>query len=188
MVLSKVKLRKDLLAHRKNLSKEICRLKSDKICFNLQSIPEFIQAKTILAYFSFRKEPDLSYLFNKFSDKKWGFPRCIGKSLSWHCWQVGDELIKGTYGIKEPMADSPMISNDEVDLILVPAVACCHQGYRLGYGGGFYDRFLNKDSWNSIPTTIGIVFDFAYLPQIPVDPWDIKLDGVCTEIDYLEKK
>ena len=192
---SKVALRKSLLAHRKSLSLENWRFKNEKICLNLRSNPKFIEANTILAYFSFRKEPDLSSLFNNFNsfnnsgdnllpNKKWGFPRCIGKSLSWHSWQQGDDLMKGAYGIQEPTPDSPIISPDEVDLILVPAVACCHQGYRLGYGGGFYDRFLSMDAWKSIPT-IGIVFDFAYLPELPVEPWDIKLDAVCTDIKLI---
>jgi 5-formyltetrahydrofolate cyclo-ligase len=65
-------------------------------------------------------------------------------------------------------------------LILVPAVACDSQGYRLGYGGGYYDRLLSSTEWTPKPT-IGIVFEFAYLPQLPVDFWDKQLHGVCTE-------
>jgi 5-formyltetrahydrofolate cyclo-ligase len=67
-----------------------------------------------------------------------------------------------------------------VDLILVPAIACDVQGYRLGYGGGFYDRLLSTPAWRAKPT-IGIVFEFARLPQLPVDPWDRPLQGICTE-------
>ena len=89
-------------------------------------------------------------------------------------------LEVGTYGILEPLVDSPTISSEEVDLILVPAVGCDRQRYRLGYGGGFYDRMLTGSQWNSKPT-IGIVFDFAYLPQLPVDPWDRQLSYICTD-------
>lgn len=69
---------------------------------------------------------------------------------------------------------------DEVDLILVPAVACDARGYRLGYGGGFYDRLLSSADWKSKPT-IGIVFEYAYVSQLPVDPWDKPLNSICTE-------
>jgi 5-formyltetrahydrofolate cyclo-ligase len=71
----------------------------------------------------------------------------------------------------------------EVDLILVPAVACDLRGYRLGYGGGFYDRMLSSAEWASKPT-IGIVFEFAYLPRLPIDDWDKVLQGVCTETGF----
>ncbi|MHC5824929.1 MAG: 5-formyltetrahydrofolate cyclo-ligase, partial [Nostoc sp.] len=61
-----------------------------------------------------------------------------------------------------------------------PSVACDYQGYRLGYGGGYYDRLLSLPQWQTKPT-IGIVFDFAYLSQIPIESWDKPLQAVCTE-------
>ena len=155
------------------------REKSDRISNHLQSYPLFTQAKTILAYFSFRQEPDLSSLFS--DNRKWGFPRCVGNSLSWHSWKPGEPLQKGAFGIFEPHPDLPTLNPNEVDLILIPAVACDMQGYRLGYGGGYYDRLLNSPEWQS-PPTIGIVFEFAYLPQLPVQEWDMQLNGVCTEV------
>ncbi|NES71751.1 MAG: 5-formyltetrahydrofolate cyclo-ligase, partial [Okeania sp. SIO2D1] len=53
-------------------------------------------------------------------------------------------------------------------------------GYRLGYGSGFYDRMLSSEEWASKPT-IGIVFEFGYLQQLPIDSWDRPLNAVCTE-------
>lgn len=176
--LTKKQLRCNLLQMRCSLSPAIWQEKSDLICKNLQNLPQFQQAKTILAYFSFRQEPNLSILFNL--PRKWGFSRCVDKSLVWHLWQPEKTLETGIYGIPEPTADSPLITIAEVDLILLPAVAFDHQGYRLGYGGGFYDRMLSFPEWKNIPK-IGIIFDFAYLPQLPVDAWDQTVDGVCTE-------
>ncbi len=155
------------------------REKSDRICHHLQASPQFRQAQTILAYFSIRQEPELSLLF-KDSQKLWGFPRCVDKSLLWHSWQPVQDLQKGDYGIFEPKADSPTLLPEQVDLILVPAVACDKPGYRLGYGGGFYDRMLGLPEWATKPT-IGIIFKFAELPELPIDEWDVKLHGVCTE-------
>ncbi|MDY6897540.1 MAG: 5-formyltetrahydrofolate cyclo-ligase [Cyanobacteriota bacterium] len=181
--LEKAELRRDIIKQRQSLSQDEWQVKSQAICKNIYNSSLFNQAKTILAYFSFRQEPDLSYLFldNKSdNNKSWGFPRCVEKSLFWHLWKPEDELIAGKYGIKEPRPDSPIINAQEVDLILVPCVACDYQNYRLGYGGGYYDRFLSSPEWESIPT-VGIVFDLGYLPKVPIEAWDKKLDSICIE-------
>ncbi|HEY9650890.1 MAG TPA: 5-formyltetrahydrofolate cyclo-ligase, partial [Coleofasciculaceae cyanobacterium] len=151
---SKTELRRMLLKQRRSLSVETWREKSDRICSHLQVSPLFTSARTILSYFSFRQEPDIGPLF-KHSQKRWGFSRCLEDSLSWHIWTPGDPLDKGMYGILEPASTAPQIEPSDVDLILVPAVACDKYGYRLGYGGGFYDRMLSSQEWESKPT-IGI--------------------------------
>ena len=178
--LTKTELRKSLLNTRKSLSAQEWRQKSDRICNRLQNSPLFTQAKTILAYFSCRQEPDLSPLF--VTPRKWGFPRCVGSYLSWHVWQPGDALHTGAYGILEPLPDAPKIDRSEVDLILVPAVGCDVRGYRLGYGGGYYDRMFSLAEWES-KIAIGTIFEFALVAQLPVDSWDLPLHGICTESD-----
>lgn len=176
--LDKSALRKEILHQRQSLSVEEWQDKSRKICDRLKSIPLFTEAQTILAYFSFRQEPDLKGLFEL--DKTWAFPRCVGKSLSWHVWQPGETLKSGKYGILEPNSTAPPLDPATADLILVPTVACDRHGYRLGYGGGFYDRLLAQESGLKV-TTIGIVFDFAAGVELLKDPWDMPLDFVCTE-------
>lgn len=177
--LDKAQLRRQLLKIRRSLSKEEWQEKSDRICSHLYSSSLFSSAKTILVYFSFRQEPNLSLLLTD-SSRRWGFSRCVGNTLTWHLWTEGDALETGTYGILEPRSTAPRLESAEVDLILVPAVACDKRGYRLGYGGGFYDRMLSSAEWASKPT-IGIVFEFAYLSQLPIDGWDKPLQAICTE-------
>jgi 5-formyltetrahydrofolate cyclo-ligase len=175
----KKELRRLLLKTRQSMSVAEWKEKSHRICTNLLSAPKFKEAKTVLAYFSFRQEPDISLLFTD-SSKHWGFPRCFGDSLCWHIWEPNNLIITGAYGIAEPHPEAPTIAPAEVDLILVPGVACDYQGYRLGYGGGYYDRLLSSPEWATKPT-IGIVFEFAYLPELPVEAWDKPLEAVCTE-------
>ena len=105
------------------------------------------------------------------------------KDLSWHVWQPSQLLVNGAYGIPEPGAHLPRLEPSNIDLMLVPAVAIDRRGYRLGYGGGYYDRLRADRRWREIPT-IGIVFDFAYVDELPIDPWDLNLDAVCTELGY----
>ena len=177
----KLTLRRSLLQQRQSLSLAEWQTKSNLICDRLKNLSVFKEAKTVLAYFSFKQEADLTALFAL--DKNWGFPHCLDKSLSWHLWHPGQSLSKGKYGIKEPQKEAPTITLKSADLILVPTVACDRQGYRLGYGGGYYDRLLNSTQCSNIPT-IGITYDFAFLQQLPIDPWDQKLDCICTESKY----
>lgn len=176
----KAVLRRSLLANRQALPQDEWRHRSDRICAYLQQSFLFTEAKTVLAYFSVRQEVDLSPLFTH--PKRWGFPRCVEQHLIWHSWSPIDHLPlqPNRYGILEPHPEALVIHPAEVDLILVPAVACDTQGYRLGYGGGFYDRLLSSAVWSSKPT-IGIVFEFAYVSELPTEVWDRPLQAVCTE-------
>lgn len=178
--LQKAALRRSLLQTRQALSLKAWQDKSAQLCHHLQTCPLVVQSQTILAYFSIRQEPDLSSLL--LLPYQWGFPRCVGKTLSWHRWSSTDSLPlqTGKYNIPEPHPQAPLLEPQDVDLILVPSVACDHRGYRLGYGGGFYDRLLADPRWATKPT-IGIVFEFAYLPELPVEAWDRPLNAVCTE-------
>lgn len=178
----KPNLRRQFLQQRQELSAQLWLSQSDLICRQLLACPQFRAARTILAYQSHRQEPTLDYLFTHTS-KQWGLPRSVGKELLWHRWQPAEALITGKYSILEPNPESPLLTPDLVDLILVPAVAIDACGYRLGYGGGYYDRLRSNPVWRKIPT-IGIVFDFSYVETLPTEAWDLPLDTVCTELSF----
>lgn len=179
--LDKSRLRRQILQQRQSLSPLEWQTRSRAVSDRLRSHHLFEKAHTILAYFSFRQEVDLTPIFTQ--NKHWAFPRCVGKSLVWHSWQPSENLKSGKYGIKEPLTSSPIIDPGRADLILVPTVAADQRGYRLGYGGGFYDRLLSSSACSKIPT-IGIVFDFTYKQQLPTDSWDVKLNFICTETKF----
>lgn len=183
--LSKNQLRQFLLQQRQSLSLFQWQEKSKLICDLLRSANIFAGAKTIAAYFSFRFEPDLNCLFT--TERTWAFSRCVNKSLIWHTWAFSQPLQTNSYGILEPLPIAPLIHPEDIDLVVVPAVACDARGYRLGYGGGYYDRTLSLPQWAAKPT-IGVVFDFAFLPQLPNNSWDRKLHGICTEKELIMLK
>jgi len=176
---SKAELRRQILKIRQSMSVSEWKHRSDRLCHQLANSTLFTQATTVLAYFSFLQEPDLSTLVVN-TQHNWGFPRCVGKSLNWHLWKPGDPTQVNAYGILEPVVQAPLIASTQVDLILVPCIACDRQGYRLGYGGGYYDRLLSLPEWRAKPT-IGIVFDFAFLPQLPIASWDKPLHSVISD-------
>lgn len=176
----KADLRKRLIKARQAIPEATWRQKSDRICHHLQQWENFQRARVILAYWSFRREPEISPLFSL--PRYWGLPRCESQAIVWHYWNSRSRwpLRKGAYGIIEPHPQSPIVDPDLVDLILVPAVACDVRGYRLGYGGGYFDRMLSQPRWRTVPT-IGVVFEYARLPAVPRAAWDRPLHGICTE-------
>jgi 5-formyltetrahydrofolate cyclo-ligase len=179
--MDKAQLRRHFLHQRQQLSPQQWQQKSQQLCEQLRQWELFQQAKTVCAYFSTQQEVDLSTLFTL--PKIWGFPRCVQKNLIWSTWQLGDSLIPDKYGILTPPSTAPRLEPHRVDLILVPTVAGDRQGYRLGYGGGYYDRLFAQKEWQTIPR-VGIVFATAIAEQLPHDPWDLPLSGFCSENGY----
>ncbi|MEI6427589.1 MAG: 5-formyltetrahydrofolate cyclo-ligase [Pseudanabaena sp. ELA607] len=203
---TKSELRRRFLNQRQSIPTDLHQQMSRQICQNLADTDLFRASTVICAYASFRQEPDLAPLLyaEASHQKRWLFPRCVlpqnalvanqasnghikDFSLTWHeinphQWQ--ELMVKGKYGIWEPHPDLPAVDLDcenengvIVDLILVPAVACDRRGYRLGYGAGFYDRWLPSQS----APTVGILFSNFICEALPQDAWDIALDYLLTE-------
>ncbi len=102
-----------------------------------------------------------------------------GQPLRFHRWAVGNRLDDGPYGTKQPPANQPLC---RPDVILAPMLAFDSTGWRLGYGGGFYDRTLAvlRGAGHHL-SVIGIAYDGQKLDKIPVGPYDMPLDAVlCT--------
>jgi len=178
-------LRHQFRADRRSLNVSEWQAKSGSICQAISQFPKFQASKQVLAFFSTNQEPDLSSLWQAFPDKTWGFPRTVeNRRMQWHGMKIENldsSRALGRYGIYEPLSCQPLIDLALVDLILVPAVACDRQGIRLGNGGGYYDIFLTEPSLNSDSYKLGIIFDLTLVDYLPHDPWDIYLDGICTE-------
>ena len=88
------------------------------------------------------------------------------------------QLPLGPFGIREPPPDAPSISPSEIDIWLVPGLAFTMDGKRLGYGGGYYDRFLANASPNA--TSIAIAYPFQILPSLPTSPHDLPISQILT--------
>jgi 5-formyltetrahydrofolate cyclo-ligase len=190
MSLAKTTIRQQLLANRQNLSDSLHQQLSRKICQYLDDFldNQLVANKSVLGYYPYRHEPDLSLLL-RYSKYQWGLPRCLppqnsgqdhDRQLAWHRWQWGEPLVTNRYGIQEPAVTLPLIDVAEVGVLIIPAVAIDQRGYRLGYGGGYFDRLLSQPHWQQV-VTIGVVFDFAYVPILPIDEWDQPLTAICTD-------
>jgi 5-formyltetrahydrofolate cyclo-ligase len=112
---------------------------------NVSALPEFLAASTVLFYFSVNREPDTRRLitFALGLGKTAALPISLSHGeMHAHVIETLDCLTQGRHGIPEPPGNAARISKDLIDLIIVPAVSYDRLGYRLGYGGGYYDRYL----------------------------------------------
>ena len=100
-----------------------------------------------------------------------------GQALVMRSWAPDDAMEAAAWGIAEPMADKPEV---EPDVVLVPLLAFDANGYRLGYGGGFYDRTLAKLRAKKRVTAVGVAYDEQKVDAVPVESYDQRLDWVLT--------
>ena len=101
-----------------------------------------------------------------------------GHPLSFRSWAVGDALEDGPYGTRQPpVGDPPVLPN----VILAPLLAFDRAGWRLGYGGGFYDRYIARVFKFKKVITVGLAFSFQELKTVPRNKFDQKLDIILTD-------
>jgi 5-formyltetrahydrofolate cyclo-ligase len=136
---------------------------------------------SILTYLAFRNEPDLSLLFELLPDTRWVVPRITeGRQMALHPYDPG-RLVRHRFGMLEPTADLPVVDPAKIDVVLVPGVAFDRHGRRLGFGGGYYDRFLYTTS----ALRIGIAFDECLADEIPCGAHDQRMDWVATPSEMI---
>ena len=178
-------LRRELIAARRQMP-ETERIENDRAIAELfLSLPEYKKADILLLYASYGEEIDTKKIAEaaELDGKRLAFPLC-GKegTMTFHFCRP-DELSAGYKGIPEPPATSPHYGGERA-LCIVPALAIDESGFRLGYGGGFYDRFL-KD-FDGV--TVGFVRDGFYFEGLPREEFDLPIDITVkrSEVKYNE--
>jgi 5-formyltetrahydrofolate cyclo-ligase len=106
--------------------------------------------------------------------KKVAVPKVYGEEMRFIYIEDMTQVEKGYAGIPEPVADTP-VADDETALVLMPGLAFDSEGHRIGYGGGFYDRFLEKEPNHP---TLALCYEFQMLPQLETEEHDIPVDCV----------
>jgi 5-formyltetrahydrofolate cyclo-ligase len=177
------------LRARDALSEQQRKLKSSLIMDRLYSMPVVQEAFLFFVYVSFSSEVDTHGLIRMLlaEGKNVSVP-CIERSSkimrASRIKSMEDDLAPGCYGILEPAPGclNP-VENRTIDVVIVPGAAFTPDGFRIGYGGGFYDRFLK----NCPAVTVGIAFDLQVFDKIPFDvQWDVPLDYVVTESSIIQ--
>lgn len=163
------------------LNSEYCMKADRKIIENVLGLEEFQQAKTIFCYVSTKTEVDTIPILKEIltSGKKLGVPKCTGKGIM-EVYEISslDELTAGTYGILEPGERcEKLLTPEEIDFSLIPCISCDSQGKRLGHGGGYYDRYLEK----SRGVKVIVCRSRLMVDEVPTEPHDIRMDFVISE-------
>ena len=165
-------IRKKMLAKRNSLSEGSIEKKSLIIFNRLKKLPEFRSAKTIMLYISFGSEVKTQLMIKSIllvNKKIISVPVISGdKIIPSRINSILDINNKHRFGVMEPSIIKK-IRKDSIDIIIVPGIAFDKKGYRIGYGKGYYDRFLKNFKGN----TIGIAFKEQVIDTIPHMPHDI---------------
>jgi 5-formyltetrahydrofolate cyclo-ligase len=106
-----------------------------------------------------------------------------GRPLIMRAWEFGAALDRGQWGIREPKLDAPEV---EPDILLVPLLAFDREGFRIGYGAGYYDMTIHRLRALKPVTAVGIAFAAQEVPKIPTTPRDERLDLVLTEREVID--
>jgi 5-formyltetrahydrofolate cyclo-ligase len=179
IALQKKQLRRQCFSAVQAMTVDEKRVASNRICQQIQSLPEFVKARVVFGFLPLPSEPDLTPLFG--SDKIWGFSRVrFDDTLEFREMTDLSLAIKGDFKIREPNPETcPILLHQEADLILIPGVGFCHEsGNRLGRGKGHYDRFLEKCLTRpQPPTLVGVCFA-AQICRIPVENHDRPMDKI----------
>lgn len=149
------------------------------LCAHIAAHPAFLRADLILSYCAVRGEPDLSALLPIAAARgiAVAYPRCVEKELLFHTVKGLNELIPDHFGIPAPPPSAPRAMCTARTLCLLPGLAATKDGQRLGYGGGFYDRFLA-----AFPgVTLFPIYDRLLFSSIPCHSLDRKADYIITE-------
>jgi 5-formyltetrahydrofolate cyclo-ligase len=179
----KPSLRRAVLARRNALSRDEVARRSAAAADHLFSLPEFAGARVIMFFVAFGSEIDTLPMIARAlgMGKRVAAPRADPESRSLmpcEITQPDRDLVPGAYGIREPKPGCPVVALDDIDVVLVPAAVWSEDGYRLGYGAGYYDRFLLR-----LPRAhrIGLGLEIQVVARVPHTCRDLPVDMLVTE-------
>lgn len=180
MIIDKNILRKKLLAEIEALPSDYITQSDESIFSKIIDLQEFKKARVIFSYYSLGREPDtvriLEYALSY--SKTVTLPVCFkGGGMEARAISSLDELARSDFGLLEPLTSTRIVLPEELDFIIVPALTYDRNGYRLGRGGGYYDRYLCKTK----AFTIGLARQSLIYDELPREAHDIPVDCVVTE-------
>ena len=174
--MNKKELRAMIRDQKRAMTTEEINRRSEKLMELFLQSEAYQNAKTIYGYLPYNQEVrTVPMLEQALKDgKRVAVPKCYGDEMKFLFMDDLSRVEKGYAGIPEPVADEP-VADDETALVLMPGMAFDPQGHRIGYGGGFYDKFLAQEPNHP---TLALCYDFQVLPHLETEEFDIPVDCV----------
>lgn len=174
--MNKQELRSMIRQRKRAMTPEEIQRRSDALRELFLRTEAYRQAKTIYGYLPYNQEVRTVPILEKAlrDGKKAAVPKVYGDEMKFIYLDDLTQVAKGYAGIPEPIADGP-VARDETALVLMPGLAFDPQGRRIGYGGGFYDRFLRREPNHP---TLALCYSFQVLEHLETEEFDIPVDCV----------
>ena len=174
--MDKTELRKAIRQRKRAMTEEEIVAKSQALAQLFYASEAYKNANTIYGYLPYNQEVrTVPMLERAMADgKRVAVPKCYGNEMRFLYMEDLSKVEKGYAGIPEPIADEP-VADDKTALVLMPGLAFDPQGNRMGYGGGFYDKFLAAEPGHP---TLALCYDFQMLPHLETEEHDIPVDVV----------
>ncbi len=186
-------LRRELRARRDALSPRERLAAAEGVLARLDQVPEFLTDRRIAGYWAVAGELPLPGLMPGIRSRaqEYHLPVVLAdRHLRFAPWKPGVEVVPNRYGIPEPTcAEADLRQPHEVDVVLVPLLGFDRRGWRLGAGGGYYDRsfaFLREREDVGKPVLVGVGYAMQEVDAIEPMPWDVRLDYVATERELID--
>ena len=178
--MDKKALRREIGAKKSALSAEEVGRRSAILAEKLFEAEQYRDCRSLYAYLSFNEEVRTDPIIERaWADgKRVAVPKVVGKEMVFIWIDSFDALGPGYYGITEPVNDGP-VADDRTALVLMPGLAFDPEGHRVGYGGGFYDRFLENEPDHPL---VALCYDFQMYDHLDVESHDVPVDVVITDI------
>lgn len=174
--MDKKQLRRMIRERKRAMTEAEIQSRSEALAQLLYASEAYRNAKTIYGYLPYNQEvrtvPMLEQALR--DGKRVAVPKVFGDEMKFLYLQDLTQVAKGYAGIPEPIADEP-VAEDKTALVLMPGLAFDPQGHRIGYGGGFYDKFLAAEPDHP---TLALCYEFQLLPKLETEEHDIPVDVV----------
>jgi len=174
--MDKKSLRKKIREQKRAMTPEQIQQISEKLGELFRASEQYRNAKTIYGYLPYNQEVRTVPMLQRALDegKKVAVPKVYGDEMRFIYLNDLNRVEKSDYGIPEPIEDGP-VADDETALVLMPGLAFDKEGHRIGYGGGYYDKFLAAEPTHP---TLALCYEFQMVEQLPTEEFDIPVDCV----------
>ena len=174
--MDKKELRRTIRERKRAMTEEEIVSRSEKLGVLFSHSEAYKAAKTIYGYLPYNQEVrTIPMLEQALKDgKRVAVPKVYGDEMKFLYLDDLTQVEKGYAGIPEPIADGP-VADDDTALVLMPGLAFDPAGHRIGYGGGFYDKFLAAEPNHP---TLALCYEFQMLPELHTEEHDIPVDTV----------